>query len=119
MDNPVDYSNTKSLLAPRSINRAANKASALEKTHSYIFKRASADLGRPSRRSPATPLMMNPTAAWRLLCAKTGGGIALATFYRWIRDGRVCTIRLGKKILVPRHLLDVVIEKCLKGEELL
>jgi hypothetical protein len=63
--------------------------------------------------------MLNPTAAWRVLCARTGGGIALGTFYRWIRDGRMTAIRMGKKIQVPVQMLDIVIDKCLNGDELL
>ena len=119
MENPVGFASANGRPGPLSIHNAANKTAVPEKSSLSIFKRVSADAGRPSRKSPATPLMMNPTAAWRMLCAKTGGGIALGTFYRWIRDGRVCTIRMGGKILVPAQILDVVIEKCLKGEGLL
>jgi hypothetical protein len=89
-----------------------------EKSPRYIFKRDSAEPLRPSRKTPATPQMMNPTAAWRVLCAKTGGGISLGTFYRWIRDGRIYTIRMGKKkIMVPNHMLDLVIHKILSGDD--
>lgn len=103
---------------PFALSNAGNPTVEREKPSSFILKRASTHPLRPSRRCPATPLMMKPTAAWRLLCAKTGGSISLGTFYRWIRDGRVCTIRMGKRIMVPVQMLNQVIEKCLNGEDL-
>lgn len=119
MENSLGFANANGRRGPLSVHSTANKTASPQKSPLSIFKRVSADAGRPSKKSPATPLMMNPTAAWRMLCAKTGGGIALGTFYRWIRDGRVCAIRMGGKILVPAQILEVVIEKCLKGEDLL
>lgn len=119
MDHPLGFANANGRPGPPSLHNPANKTAGPQKSSLSIFKRVSADAGRPSKKSPATPLMMNPTAAWRMLCAKTGGGIALGTFYRWIRDGRVCAIRMGGKILVPAEILHVVIDKCLKGEDLL
>ncbi|HEV2351030.1 MAG TPA: hypothetical protein VG028_14410 [Terriglobia bacterium] len=117
MENPFDHATGNGKPRPPSATDAANKTAAAGKTPHDMFRRVSADPAQFSRKSPATPLMMNPTAAWRILCAKTGGGIALGTFYRWIRDGRVCTIRMGRKILVPVNMFDDVIQKCLGGEE--
>jgi excisionase family DNA binding protein len=117
MENPQDRA--VSLGHPASLAASpVRKTVAPEKCFRNIFKQTSAPPLRPSRKTPATPLMLTPTAAWRTLCSRTGGGIALGTFYRWIRDGRICTIRLGKKILVPAQMLDAVIDKCLRGEEL-
>ena len=60
--------------------------------------------------------MLSPAAAWRSLCARTGGFITLATFYRWLRNGKVYSIRLGQRIFVPREALDDLIKACLSGE---
>ena len=119
MENPQDLAVRSSPPGATAVASSARPTSAPEKSSYTLFKRTSAHPLRPGRKTPATPLMLTPTAAWRILCARTGGGIALGTFYRWIRDGRICTIRLGKKILVPVQMLDEVIEKCLRGEDLI
>lgn len=62
------------------------------------------------------PAMLSPVAAWRSLCARTGGCIALVTFYRWVRNGKVFSIRLGQRIFIPREALDDLIKLCLNGE---
>ena len=59
-----------------------------------------------ARKTPATLVMLTPLAAWHHLCAKTGASISLVSFYRWIRNGRVCAIRMGRKFYVPVQILD-------------
>jgi len=71
-----------------------------------------------SRKAPAAPLMLTPTVAWRKLCARTGCGVTLRCFYRWIGNGSLYSVRLGGKIFVPRDQLDELIEKCFAGENL-
>jgi len=119
MDNPQYQTIGSVKTASFSLAGSTHKTGAPDKSSPTVFKRTSAPPPRPSRKTPAHPTMLNPTAAWRLLCARTGGGIALGTFYRWIRDGRVVSIRMGRKILVPVAMMDQLIEKCLNGEELL
>ena len=63
------------------------------------------------------PAMLSPTRAWRILCARTGGVIALVTFYRWVRNGRVYSIRLGQRIFIPQPALEDLIRQCLIGEK--
>src|SRR5579859_4650239 len=70
------------------------------------------------RQAPATPLMLTPTAAWRKLCAKTGGSVTIQTFYRWIGNGSVYSVRMGKRIFVPIDNVEKLIETCLAGEDL-
>jgi hypothetical protein len=60
--------------------------------------------------------MLSPTRAWRLLCARTGGVIALVTFYRWVRNGRVFSIRMGPRIFIPQPALEDLIKRCLTGD---
>src|SRR5271169_5114105 len=64
-------------------------------------------------KAPNTPHMIRPIIAWRRLCAQTGGGITLGTFYRWIRSGRVYTVRLGGRVFVPITSLEELIRRCL------
>lgn len=70
-----------------------------------------------ARITPVSPVMLTPVAAWHHFCAKTGGSISLISFYRWIRNGRVCAVRVGKKFYVPLGILDDLIKRCLEGEE--
>jgi Helix-turn-helix domain len=60
--------------------------------------------------------MLSPTTAWRALCKRTGGSIARVTFYRWVRTGKVFSIRLGQRIFIPQAALEDVIRQCLTGE---
>jgi hypothetical protein len=118
MENPQNRDHGMANLAPLS-GRVASGTPPSEKSARTLFKRFTADPPRAGRTTPATPLMMSPTAAWRMFCCKTGGSVSLVTFYRWIREGRVCAIRTGRKIHVPIHMLDLVIQKCLNGDDLL
>lgn len=60
--------------------------------------------------------LLSPHNAWRILCRATGGGIARATFYRWLSSGKVYSIRLGFRIFVPWVALDELIKQCREGE---
>lgn len=72
-----------------------------------------------SLKAPKSPLMLSSHDAWRQLCAKTGCGIAFATFAKWIRDGKVPAVRLGGRIFVPKKILEGLIEHCFAGEPLM
>ena len=71
----------------------------------------------PEPQPPQGPAMLSPTRAWKSLCARTGGSIARVTFYRWVRNGKVYSIRLGERIFVPAAALEDVIRQCLSGEK--
>lgn len=60
--------------------------------------------------------MLSPKSACRILCTRTGGSISLVTFYRWLRSGKVYSIRLGQRIFIPRPALEDLIKQCLAGE---
>jgi hypothetical protein len=62
--------------------------------------------------------MLSPCRAWQLLCRRTGGVVSLATFYRWLSNGKVYSVRLGFRIYVPATALEHLIEQCLTGESL-
>jgi hypothetical protein len=72
----------------------------------------------PTKRAPVTTEMLHPRSAWRRLCADTGGHITIGTFYRWIRIGRLYTVRLGGKVFVPLSALETLIDHCMRGESL-
>jgi hypothetical protein len=73
-----------------------------------------------SQQAPASsvpaPFMLRPHAAWKTLCARTGGAVHLGTFYRWLRNGKVYSVRLGYNIFIPRPSLEELIQECLAGE---
>ena len=60
--------------------------------------------------------ILSTHSAWRILRRRTGGNISRATFYRWVRSGRLGSIRLGFRIYIPFPALDDFIRKCLNGE---
>jgi excisionase family DNA binding protein len=72
----------------------------------------------PNSNSPRTTPMLAPVNAWRILCARTGGEISRATFYRWLSSGRLYSIRVGTRIYIPWPELDRAIRQCLAGERL-
>jgi len=72
----------------------------------------------PGPRKPKSPDMVSPQHAWRRLCASTGCEVTLRTFYNWIGDGRLYTVRMGRRIFVPVSALEMLIENCLRGESL-
>lgn len=90
----------------------------LTETNARAAERISRGPADKSRQAPATPLMLTPTVAWRRLCAKTGGGVTIQTFYRWLGNGSIYSVRLGKRIFVPIDKVDDLIENCLAGEDL-
>ena len=70
----------------------------------------------PSAKAPPAPPMLDPRNAWRILSRRTGGAVSRATFYRWLSNGKVYSIRLGYRILIPWPALDELIKQCLAGE---
>ena len=75
-----------------------------------------------SPNADGSPLMTNkvgmlpPPRAWKLLCERTGGRVSLVTFYRWLRSGRIYSVRLGQRIFIPVMALEDTIKQCLAGE---
>lgn len=66
----------------------------------------------PAQPEPAVPpTMLVPATALRILCRRTGGTLSRATFYRWIAEGRVRSMRLGKHIFIPLPALEELIRQ--------
>ncbi len=62
------------------------------------------------------PTLLVPRHAWLLLCRKTGTSLSRTTFYRWLREGRILTVRVGHRLFVPVEALEEVVARCLAGE---
>ncbi len=73
------------------------------------FRSAIQDGGTP-------PTLLTPRHAWTLLCRKTGASLSRTTFYRWLREGRILTVRMGYRLYVPIGALDDFTARCLAGE---
>jgi len=71
---------------------------------------------RVRRVPPGSPTMLSPSNAWRILCRRTGGGISRATFYRWVNNGKIYSVRLGFRIFIPLPALGELIKQCKAGE---
>ena len=61
--------------------------------------------------------MLVPQNALRILCRRTGGTVSRATFYRWARNGRIPSVRLGSRVFIPWPALEGFIRRCLEGED--
>lgn len=70
----------------------------------------------PAERTGQPGEMVPPQAAWRIVRHRTGSPLSKASFYRWLRSGKVYSVRLGYRIYVPRPALEDVIRRCLEGE---
>jgi hypothetical protein len=70
--------------------------------------------GRPASLAPAP--MLVPTNAWRILNARTGGSASRSTFYRWLSNGKVYSVRLGHRLYIPWPVIEKLIAQCLAGE---
>ncbi len=62
------------------------------------------------------PTLLTPRHAWTLLCRKTGASLSRTTFYRWLREGRILTVRMGYRLYIPIGALDDFTARCLAGE---
>ena len=71
-----------------------------------------AETGIASTGPAERPQMFGAQAALRMLCHRIGGNISKTTFYRWVECGRIPSVRLGKKILIPHLALEELIQKC-------
>lgn len=82
--------------------------------------RIGSDPGQPLRyailEGDTPPTLLTPKHAWTLLCRKTGASLSRTTFYRWLREGRILTVRMGYRLFVPIGALDEFTDRCLAGE---
>lgn len=61
-------------------------------------------------------LLLSPPNAWRILHRRTGGRVSRTTFYRWLDNGRIYSLRMGARMYIPWQVLEETIQKCLQGK---
>ncbi|MGH9432585.1 MAG: helix-turn-helix domain-containing protein [Terriglobia bacterium] len=71
----------------------------------------------PVAEIPSALPLISPSSAWRILCRRTGIPVSRATFYRWLSNGKLYSVRLGQKIYIPVASLDEVIRQCRAGDK--
>jgi hypothetical protein len=79
-------------------------------------RNAAAGAREAATHAAPAPFMLRPQAAWKMLCARTGGAVHMGTFYRWLSNGKVYSVRLGNRIFVPRSSVEDLVKQCLAGE---
>jgi len=62
--------------------------------------------------------LLTPQQAWRLIIRQTGGSLSKTTFYRWLNQGKLYSMRLGWRIYIPLESVNEVVKRCLSGERL-
>ncbi len=75
---------------------------------------------RTSPRSPAAPkfpALLTPHHAWRLLRRRTAGLVSRTSFYRWLENGRLYSLRMGRRLYIPWPALEELIQECLFGRK--
>lgn len=79
-----------------------------------VVRHHSSGTGEVHRRAP----LLSAPNAWRILRRRTGGHVSRSTFYRWLENGKVYSLRLGSRMYVPWPALQEVIGRCLNGQPL-
>ena len=70
----------------------------------------------PIKRGPIQ--MVPPTNAWRILKARTGGAVSRPTFYRWLSNGTIYSVRVGHRFYIPWPVIEEVIGRCRAGDRI-
>jgi hypothetical protein len=60
--------------------------------------------------------LLSPASAWRVLCHRTGIPVSRATFYRWLGNGKVFSMRMGQKIYIPVPVIEEIVKHYRAGE---
>lgn len=69
-----------------------------------------------SKRKPVA--MVPPANAWRILNARTGGAVSRPTFYRWLGNGTIYSVRVGHRFYIPWPVIEEVIGRCRAGDRI-
>ena len=69
----------------------------------------------PAGVTPEAPLL-SAASAWLALRRRTGIPVSRATFYRWLSNGKIYSMRLGLKLYVPTSSIEDLVKQCGAGE---
>ena len=75
-----------------------------------------ADFRPAATAAPPVPPLLKACDALEALRQRTGVLVSRKTFYRWLENGSIYSLRLGYRIYVPQPALDDFVRKCLQGE---
>ncbi len=64
----------------------------------------------PSPPGPQ-PALLSASSAWLALRHRTGIPVSRATFYRWLSNGKVYSMRLGLKLYVPQSSIEKLVKQ--------
>ncbi len=73
--------------------------------------------GRTTGGSGHAPLL-TASSAWLALQGRTGIPIGRATFYRWLSNGKIFSVRIGTKMYIPLSVIEEIVRRCQSGEGL-
>ncbi len=62
------------------------------------------------------PELLPASSAWLAIRNRTGIPVSRPTFYRWLNNGSVHSVRLGLKVYVPMSTIDTLVKKSGKVE---
>ncbi len=67
----------------------------------------------PEAASPpgADAPLLSASSAWLTLRHRTGIPVSRATFYRWLSNGKVYSMRLGLKLYVPLSSIEELVKQ--------
>ena len=64
-----------------------------------------------SSPSGAQAPLLSASSAWLTLRHRTGIPVSRATFYRWLSNGKVYSMRLGLKLYVPLSSIEELVKQ--------
>lgn|SRR5487761_178392 len=62
--------------------------------------------------------LLSASSAWLTLRRRTGIPVSRATFYRWLSNGKVYSMRLGLKLYVPLSSIEELVKQSGSEESL-
>ncbi|MGH9356408.1 MAG: helix-turn-helix domain-containing protein [Terriglobia bacterium] len=68
-----------------------------------------------AKGAPEAPLL-SAASAWMALRRLTGIPVSRATFYRWLSNGKIYSMRLGLKLYVPTSSIEDLVKQSGAGE---
>ncbi len=71
-----------------------------------------------SSYQPRPPRLLTRKRAWEILHERMGIRVSRSTFYRWLENGKVVSVKLGHRLYVPASEILVIVKKCVNGERL-